>query len=310
MTEKLTKGGKTQGPGNIPEQFKKVPIRRDVDLEELNLENNARLFLELPSKNVQIFAIQLARPDGFLKTLITGEIATSAELRKKFPTAHTKTHRGDYLGRPNDEGEATNNYLSFKVGLPDDIYGDMGFLEPAEKFLSRPEVDPEAEPGGVLLDSADYFKTTPQFEPGLNGAVSFLRENPLAKYVPKNILIDVIHASRKSGILTGKNSPEAHIFSENDDESLLPRLSISGMLVLIPEKNRDALVESLSLVLEDNQKISGQIREMFGVDITKLSAEQILQSKQIYWYPQDTIIEAITYLSTHKKRLEELLEKK
>lgn len=63
-------------------------------------------------------ANNLARPDGFIKTIILGQIMTSSELAREISPEFVKTHRGYYHSFPPSHYDrwGENDYISFTVG--------------------------------------------------------------------------------------------------------------------------------------------------------------------------------------------------
>ena len=123
--------------------------------EELDEEKIRRLFVETSSDKIELLANQVARPDGFAKTLILGSIATSEELQKSIGVEFVKTHRGYYWRSPPTHSEGGNDYLSFNVGKPQRIYqesshkrlrknwqGGLGYSLLAKPLLERENVSP------------------------------------------------------------------------------------------------------------------------------------------------------------------------
>jgi hypothetical protein len=290
--------------------------------DAMEAKKNIELFRELPSKDIQFFASHLARPDGFVKTLITGQIATSAELTEKLPADFTRTHRSHYLGLgPTDyDGVPENDYISFSVGLPLPEYtslkprpgyhesgAGLGFIVPAELITERDDIGIESRMGGPLsLGSYELsnFKKSGKYEPHLERAVSYLEEYPILKYIRNDLLIDVLNIARKSGELTAENQPEVQL--QTSDEGEYPRMSLSDTLVLCPERSRALVRKIIEKKLQGARKFSSQIKSVFSIDIENLDAETVLSDKNIYWYPQKNITEAVTYLTTHKEEAERL----
>ncbi len=293
----------------------------DAVKDEMDFEKNQRLFREMPSKDFALLVSHLTRPDAFIKTLITGEIASSEELRESFSEDFVKTHR-EYISLGSWEEKPENDYVSFAIGLPLCEYasessteilkkGGLGFVQLADTFLSRSDtVDSEAQlrqPFSRDLFEYNEFVKSEAYEQDFAEAVSFLKGNPFVKYLSKKHILDVLNVARKWGRLDAEHPVEIHI--SRDEEDRYPRMKVSDTLVLIPTSEREQALESLKKVIEDMKQHSSKLKEMFGVDVANLDAETLLNSYNIYWYPQDNITLAIEYLSTHKEKLESFFRK-
>lgn len=289
--------------------------------EEIDTEKIRREFVELPSEKVELLANHLMRPDGFAKTLITGSIATSAELQKEIGQEFVKTHRGHYMSYP-PSGGGENDYLSFNVGKAQRLYQEsssqkllrgwqrgLGFTVPAEKLMYQENVLPSY--GGFYIKNLaknlrDAKASEPAFEKFYNLASDEMQE--LDFRPPKKDFLTLVNMARKAGTLTGGDQAEINMRKEKDGK--LPRLSLKNIIILIPAQSDMAFKRYLDKKIKDIQPFSKKLFEAFGVDISKLTADIVLAKyKNIYFYPQKNIELAINYLTTHPERLKQLLEK-
>jgi hypothetical protein len=294
-----------------------------ADKDELDTEKIKRLFVELPSEKVELLANHLMRPDGFAKTLITGAICSSKELRAIIDDKFVKTHRGYYTTSEPNYYSGENEYLSFNVGKTQPLYqkagnwhkpeekaeaNGLGFSTPAKNLMERDTVSPSW--GCFHLDKIlEKEKNNPNFDPRLK-KYSNLSEEELWKIdhtPPKEDFLTLVDLARKAGKLFADDQAEINMVKEEDN---FPRLSLNETVILISAKQKETVRRYLQKKIREVQKYAPKIQEVFGVDVTKAKAEEILSQKNIYWYPQENIEIAVEYLTTHPEKIYEFLPQK
>jgi hypothetical protein len=286
--------------------------------EEINTEKIKRLFIESPSEKVELLANHLMRPDGFAKTLITGSIRSSEELQGDIDYDFAKPHRSYYQGdRKSFLG--TNDYLSFSVGKTQQLYhrgnpektpekageNGTGFTLPARKFLSQDSVIPSWLCIGLekmIAQEKEHFSGDPRLLKYVNFSDSQLLK--FDERPPKEDFLMLVDVARKAGRLDGRDQAEVNMYKQM---SQYPRLSIDETIILIPEKQRKTIERYLQKKIREVQKYAEEIKRMFGVDVAKVQADDVLSRKNIYWYPQENIEIAVEYLTTHPEKIYEFL---
>ena len=293
--------------------------------EETDSRMIERRFRELRSEGVELLATNLARPDGFAKTLILGSILTSEELRLRFGADFVKTHRGFYREHPsarqNQGGFDYNTYISLAGGLPQRAYQEsypnrwtdpawrkgLGFITQAEKLLAQENAKPS---WGIpaLNEAIDAISNTARFEQRFQ---RYTNRTPheyqqLLEQPTKDDFLDQLHIARKAEFLT-EHGDQAEV-NIVPTEGILPRLPLDQTVILVPEKSEEALRRYLQRKIGELKPFAEELKNSYGVDIAELTPEVILSRyPNIYWYPQDNIGLAVEYLSAHKEKLDELL---
>lgn len=290
---------------------------KEAGIEETDSEAIQKLFREMPSDKIELLANHLARPDGFAKTLITGCIAGSEELRKKIGQGFAKTTRGHYMHYPATDSFGHNDDLSFNVGKPQRFYQEtstkrlnrdwkngLGFSVPAKTLLARKNVEPSWG-AFQLYKAVQLLKQSPlsesEFEKYYN--ISQTEAFEIDQYPPKEGFLTLVHMARKAGLLSGEPGDQAEINMRKENEKF-PRLSLEKTIILIPQKSKSVFEKYLSRKLKESMFSQDEIKSAFGVDVSGLNAEEIINRyPNIYWYPQENIGLAIEYLSTHPQNI-------
>jgi len=104
--------------------FEQGPIQESLPSAEASAEKIRRDFREKPSSEVELLANNLARPDGFAKSLIIGKLLTSRALADAIAPEFVRTNRGYYKAYPRvlHDSHDKNEYISFKVGKTQLMY--------------------------------------------------------------------------------------------------------------------------------------------------------------------------------------------
>jgi len=295
--------------------------RETAQNDEINPEKIQRLFQELPSEEIELLANNLARPDGFTKTLILGQIMTSTELRKRIDPEFVKTHRGYYNSLPPSHHHkwGENDYISFNVGKAQRRYqensgkkfmidwtGGLGFAIPAEAILAQNNVTPNW--GGFQTKKAiKTLKGSPLSEKQFEKFYDLTGEQcwDTDRMPPKKDFLALVHMARKAGTLDSDDQGEINM---HPDREVLPHISLDSIIILIPASSKEAFKRYLSKKLKEIAPFAEKIKNLSGVDITLLNADKVLERyPNIYWYQQENIGLAIEYLSAHKEKVGELI---
>ncbi len=280
-------------------------------------------FESLQSKDVTLMANNLVRPDGFAKTLITGIILSGEELNIKVDSDFVKSHRKYYQSSQKFTGGENNN-LSFTIGKAQRLYAGsssiqekhrpfmrgLGFTLPAEKLLSKTNVQPG---WGILStkEAIEKLRDTPKFEPQFSKyeeyeKLSYEDYQKINWYPPKKDFLTLTHLARKAGMLDGGDQAEVNMNMMGNE---FPRLRLEEVVILIPEKSRESIKRYLGKKLKECEQFSKKIKEAFGVEISELTPEKVLEKyKNIYWYPQENIGAAIEYLSINPDLTKSILK--
>lgn len=274
-------------------------------------EKTNKEFLEKPDNEVVIMATNLARPDGFAKTLITGSLATSEELQKYVGVGFVRTHRGHYFRFPqprHPKEEGSNDYLSFQVGLPQRLYsqpsvsiqrdwrGGLGVSMIAQSIVNNPHAV-------IRYGNLGLKNIVEKLHGGseLERKLISMRKDELREYdktPPLEDLTELVQIARRYGFLDEeRDQAEVNI---TKSENLYPRVSLSETIILIPANSKESMTRLVQIKLNECKKFAGNLKNMFGVDVTELTAVDIINRyPNIYWYPQSTIALATKYLSIH-----------
>lgn len=301
----------------------KLTQKEALGNEEINPEKIRQLFNESPSEKVELMASNLARPDGFAKTIILGQIMTSAELARAISPEFVKTHRGYYHSFPPSHyhqwGE--NDYLSFNVGKTQRRYqessskksmrnwnGGLGFAIPAGKILKQDGTIPTW--GGFEMRKViKALKDSPLSEKQFEKYYGLTEEQcwDIDRVPQKGDFLTLVHMARKAGTLNSGDQAEVNIHPERET---MPRIRLDTAIILIPAKNKEAFKMYLSKKLKEITPFAEKIKNLTGIDTTSLDADKILDRyHNIYWYPQENIELAVEYLSAHKDKIVEFSQK-
>jgi len=270
-----------------------------------------REFIKAPDSKVVLLATNLSRPDGFIKALICGEIATSAELQLRIDPRFVRTHRGYYMAPKPRYGEmgTANDYLSFSVGAAQKLYASsrpsdspwrkgLGIATVADKMINTEPVEVVYGNFGLRKLIENIRKrgaSSPLEEKILEMSVEELKEYDLKP--PVEDLYELVQLTRREGLLCGDDQAEIRIIPE---EGRCPRVKMSDTIIFIPARSRDAFERLMKIKIKDCVRFSEEIRRTFGVDVTSLTADKVLEKyRNIYWYPQANIDLAVKYLTTH-----------
>ncbi|MBI4276423.1 hypothetical protein HY629_01135 [Candidatus Uhrbacteria bacterium] len=295
--------------------------RHNPERDEIDRAMIEKRFVEAPSAEVRLLANHLMRPDGFVKTLILGDIRTSAELKKTVGQDFVKTHRGWYMSYPPNHYSGSNDYVSFNVGKAQGMYavsgrssttvddewrGGLGFVMPAEALLGRPDV--RLSWGMLGTNNAlKKIRDTPLFEDQFRSVQTLPSEEERDRdwHPKKDDILLRVHISRKAGMLTGTDQAEANIHAAAGE---FPKLSVQETVILIPDNRRAAFIRLVEKKLKEIQPCAEKLQRAYGIDVAALGADTVLaRHPNIYWYPQDNAGLASEYLSTHPERIASII---
>ncbi|MFA4955317.1 MAG: hypothetical protein WC641_08500 [Patescibacteria group bacterium] len=306
--------------------FEHNPVQESLPSAEISAEKIRREFQEKPSSEVELLANNLARPDGFAKSLIIGKLMTSRALADAIAPEFVRTNRGYYKAYPRvlHDSHDKNEYISFKVGKTQLMYagtsgitaqndeawkGGLGYAFPAKRLL---EDERSRVSWGSLhsVDSLEAIQDTssmePIFKPLLAKSIKDLDAEEHKP--PKKDFLTRVQLARKAGRLTTGDQAEVNLERTAD---ALPEIDLRETVVLIPARSKAALLRLLRLKLKEMAKWQAKIKSAYQIDVANLTPEEVLaRLPTIYWYPQDNIELAVEYLSTHKKELGKILGQK
>jgi hypothetical protein len=299
--------------------------------DELNIEKIEREFVELPPDKVELLAVNLARTEGFTRSLIIGKVLTSQELADKMGSQFVKSHRGYYMSHPPRQTyHGLNSNISFNLGREQNLYAKptMEWNEETDKF----ERDDFGGPYGSVYIGKDLLKNlnvTPSWGANLVGQRKSNEFKKLAeKYPqfkkfekfnqmnseerfdydckpPKEDFYDYVQFMRMLGKLHGSDQCEINYNKSESDE--FPKVDLEDGIILIPNIEREEFLDQIQAELELILPVADKIKESFGVDISGLEAEAVIgRFESIYWYPQDDIAHAVQYLTTHPEVIREI----
>lgn len=293
-------------------------LSKNIDSAETDSLLIEKEFAELPPEKVTLLAVNLAREDGFAKTLITGSLTTSAELQNRISHNFVRTHRGYYMSSARSHLSIPNEYLSFRLGSAERLYSEsrtnldhewedgLGFACVGQKLVDQST----SKVSWGDLSLRRIVKQMRQHNLELPKQLAHMSEEELRIYdykPPKEDIISLIHLARKYKTITQNHQAELNVFSE---KGKLPRLPLSETIIFIPSRKKAECTELLRVKLAEIKPYAQKIKRTFGVDITSLTPEKILANyTNIYWYPQKNIDLAVKYLSTHPEKITQLLPK-
>lgn len=257
-------------------------------------------------ESVDLYAVNLTRPDGFAKTLIVGSLVTSKELAEEISPTFVRTHRGYYLS--NDQDIGTNDHISFNVGraqlmyaksyglLADDEFsGGLGFAFPVQDILSRS--DSKVTYGNFNIVKAIATLENTQSLPVIYEKYRDLIPKQLKEkdLVPdKNELEDFVQIARMAGTLTGDDQGEVNLVPQDS----LPQLKINTGLILVPARSERAIKRLVDTKLKEMLPYREQLQIAFGIDVTEITADSLLSKyPNILWYKEKNIDDAIMNIS-------------
>lgn len=277
-------------------------------------------FIEKSDTEVGLLAINLARPDGFAKSLVCGVLATSEELQKKIGNNFVRTHRGYYMSTSPSHSSGANNYLSFQVGVAQRLYAEtktiingqwnkgLGLVLPAETFLERKNV--VVRWGNLGLKTISERIKQNGVDTGIATKISSLDKDSLRHYEnhpPLEDLYDLVQLVRKEKMLD-ENKEQAEVSLDPTDGNL-PRVSLSETAILIPDSSKEAIKRLVEIKIKESLPFTEKIIDAFGIDLRHTTADEVLgQYQNIYWYPQENIGLAIKYLTTHPDLVKKLVK--
>lgn len=311
------------------------PNKPKYPAEVVDKETIKRRFIELPPEEVQLLAVNLARKEGFIRSLVLGQIITSSELNERVGNKFVKTHRGYYMRF--DPGNQLyisghNDYISFNIGRAQKLYtrdaddyqeeenwdGGYGCAIPAEQIIDNSKTQCSwgcfNMPG--LVKGEHYDGKNPELDNMIEKYPRFARfrklkelsSNELWDYdhvPPKEDLIDLVHITRLRDHLRGTDQAEVNLHKQGDE---YPRQNLDESVIFIPESEKDTIVADIEAELKLLQPFGDKIKALCGIDVTKLTAEQVLANyPNIYWYPQRNIGLAVLYLSTHPEEIKRII---
>lgn len=295
------------------------PAEQEFPADEIDAALIEERFANLANEEVTLLATNLARPDGFIKTLIMGSLITSKELIANINSTFVRTHRGYYKTWPPTYDGGANSYLSFKIGCPDldytspdsqsgsskDKWKDgLGFAFIAEQIISLSNTVVNYGNFGLYSHKRNLLEEGKPLPPELAAMTD--EEFLASEQIPsKSDFIKFTHMARQYRTLHNNDQGELNIKAQ---EEVFPKVDLKQGIIFIPLREKSAIKQLILTTISESLPFADQILEAYGIDIKSLTPEAVLnQYPNIYWYPQQNIDLAIKYLSTHPERIEQII---